>query len=66
MNPEIRKIFYELKPYLIFDKEKNEYKIKEDVSREIKDKFERWKNMEDDEEELTEEEVKEFSKSTQK
>ena len=55
MNPKVRKIFYELKPYLIFDKEKNEYKIKEDVSREIKDKFERWKNMEDDEEELIEE-----------
>lgn len=65
MNPEVRKIFYELKPYLIFDKEKNEYKIKEDVSKEIKDKFERWKSMEDDEEELIEEEVKEFSKSTQ-
>lgn len=63
MNPEVRKIFYELKPYLVFDKTKNEYNVKEDVSKEIKDKFEHWKKMEDDEEELTEEEAKKFKEA---
>ena len=49
MNPELSKLFYELKPYLEFDENKGEYSLKEDVSEEIKKKYEEYKNMEDDE-----------------
>lgn len=49
MNPEIIELYKELKPYLIMDNEKYCYVLKDDVPLEIKEKYEKYLNLEDDE-----------------
>ncbi len=61
MNPEIRKIYNEIKDYI----ENGEYgwKLKKDVPKEIQEKFQYMQSLPDDEDALSEKEIEELKKT---
>lgn len=61
MNPEIIELYKELKPYLIIDNEKYCCVLKKDAPQEIKEKYEKYLNLEDDE--IIAENLEEFKKN---
>ncbi len=48
MNPEMKRLFQELEPYMIEDEEHCCYVLKKDAPPEIKEKYNICQNMEDD------------------
>lgn len=48
MSEELYELYLEIKDYLVEDKEQYEYVLKEDVPIEIKEKYKKYKSMNDD------------------
>ena len=48
MREELYNLYLEIKDYLIEDSENYQYKIAEDTPEEIKEKFKKYKSMQDD------------------
>jgi len=48
MSEELRKLYLEIKDYLIEDKKKFEYVLKDDAPKEIVEKFKKYKSLNDD------------------
>ena len=48
MNPKMLELYKELKPYLIFNKEKCCDELKKDVPEEIRKKYDEYINLSDD------------------
>lgn len=62
MNPEMIELYKELEPYLIMDNERCCRILKNDVPAEIKEKYEMYLNMEDDE--IIIENIEDFKNTT--
>ena len=48
MSEELRKIYLEIKDYLVEDKENYEYVLSDDAPKEIVEKYKKYKSMNDD------------------
>lgn len=48
MNVELQKLYLEIEPYLVEDKEKYQYVLKDDAPEKIKEKYKKYKTMQDD------------------
>lgn len=48
MSKELYELYLEIKDYLVEDKENYEYVLREDAPKEIKEKYKKYKSMNDD------------------
>lgn len=48
MSEELYELYLEIKDYLVEDNEKYEYVLKKDAPEEIKEKYKKYKSMNDD------------------